>query len=167
MVDPTRAATTGGRSGRRRAELLRYAMADEGPADPAAIVRAHRWRLWAEVDRRPSLWTVGYRDPPHAEDCGCFSCGGWSFRTTHPDACLCRVCQPQRWKGNRHRRLLRFLATERQIYDAQRCAFGIYDLLPYVRRAGLDWLDAPERGELAACGAGEVLTAEPTGHRAS
>ena len=31
---------------------------------------------------------------------------------------------------------------EREIYDAQRSAFGIYDLLAYVRCMGLDWLDA-------------------------
>lgn len=116
-------------------------MSDERATESAA--GNHRWRLWAQVDRRPGLWTVGRRDPPHAEDCGCFSCGGWTSRATHPDACLCWQCQPERWKGARHRRLLGFLAQERAIYDAQRSKFGIYDLLPYLSRVGLDWLNPP------------------------
>jgi len=134
-------------------------MAEAGTEDGAARARAHRWRLWAEVDRRPSLWT-GYGDPPHGEDCACFSCGGWSFRTTHIDDCLCRVCQPPRWKGARQRRLLRCLARKREIYDAQSRAFGIYDLLPYVRHVGLDWLDAAEPGRTDAGGTREGLTSD-------
>lgn len=112
-----------------------------------ASVRAdsHRWRLWAEVDRRPFLRTGDIPDAPHRDDCACWRCGGTSLTAPpqHYDCCVCWTCDPQRWAGVRRRRLLHALRQQRDIYDAQNSRIGVYDLLPYVRAVGLDWLIHP------------------------
>jgi hypothetical protein len=57
---------------------------------------------------------------------------------------------------------------ERENYDAQRSAFGMGDLLPYVRRMGLDRLDTgPEEEGSDAVGARRSPASAPIGRPAS
>lgn len=107
--------------------------------------RSDRWRLSAEVDRRPFLRTAGIPDAPHRDDCSCWCCGGMSLTAPaqHHDGCVCWTCDPPRWCGDRRRRLLGVLRRQRDIYDAQSSPIGVYDLLPYARKVGLDWLVQP------------------------
>jgi hypothetical protein len=84
----------------------------------------------------------------------------------HKDGCRCWDCEPQRWRGERHRRLLRLLRREREVYDAQNSATGVYDLLPYLAQGlGVAWLgslvqvDDPSPNVMPAdCGTQRVAT---------
>lgn len=110
-----------------------------------ARVDSNRWRLWAEVDRRPFLTVGGWPEAPHRDECSCWSCGGESLtgRGRHRDGCVCWECAPDRWRGRRHGRLLKHLRRKREIYDAQSSPFGVYELLPFVAKVGLEWLAIP------------------------
>lgn len=114
------------------------------PISDQARVDSHRWRLWAEVDRRPFLAIGGSPDAPHRDECSCRRCGGELFGCgQHLDSCLCWRCVPDRWGGRRYGRLLGHLRRKREIFDAQSSPFGIWEMLPFVARVGLDWLAAP------------------------
>ena len=115
------------------------------PASGWARVDPHRWRLWAEVDRRPLLTVGGSPDVPHRSECRCRGCGGEYFagHEQHLDGCLCWRCVPDRWGGRRYGRLVGHLRCKRELYDAQSSPFGIWEMLPFVARVGLDWLGPP------------------------
>jgi hypothetical protein len=143
------------------------------PAGGSAADGAHRWRLWAEVDRRPYLRTACSPRAPHRDGCRCWECGSyWECgepfgprRGQHLDACVCWECAPDRWRGERHRRLLAHLRRKREIYDAQSSPFGIYELLPYVRNVGLEWLRPPALGPAETARSDSPVAPAPTAPR--
>ena len=118
----------------------------------ASLMNSYRWRLWAEVDRRPFLTIGGSPDAPHRNECSCRRCGGeWFTGDGQPlDSCLCWRCVPDRWGGRRYGRLLEHLRRKRDIYDAEISPFGIWEMLPFVARVGLDWLAAVPRWTVGA-----------------
>ncbi len=132
------------------------------PTSDRARVDSHRWRLWAEVDRRPFLTIGGSPDAPHRSECSCRSCGGELFigDGQHLDSCLCWRCVPDRWRDRRYGRLVRHLRRKREIYDAQISPFGIWEMLPFVARVGLDWL-APPRWTVESSAEGEPAQLPP------
>lgn len=68
---------------------------------------------------------------------------------------MCWTCDPPRWRGDR-RRLLEALRRQREIYDAQRSQIGVYDLWPYTRKVGLDWLAHPDLAGAATASANQI-----------
>ena len=126
------------------------------PVSDQARVDSHRWRLWAEVDRRPFLTIGGSPDAPHRKECSCRRCGGELFGCgQHLDGCRCWQCVPDRWRGRRYGRLIGHLRRKREIYDAQSSPFGIWEMLPFVAPVGLDWLAPPPRLTAESAGEGE------------
>ena len=119
------------------------------PAGQCDERKTHLRAPWRGVDQRPYLRTAGVPDAPHHLACPCWHCGdgaSLSGPAQHEDGCVCWDCEPQRWRGERHRRLLRILRRQREIYDAQNSRTGVYDLLPYLSRVGTTWLSWPAAG---------------------
>jgi hypothetical protein len=116
------------------------------PAGQSDGTKTHVQSRWPRVDQRPYLRTARVPDAPHHRACPCWQCGdaaSLSGPAQHEDGCVCWECEPDRWRGERHRRLLRVLRRQREIYDAQNSRTGVYDLLPFLSRVGMTWLCRP------------------------